>query len=514
MVLFESILAIMFGAVLLAAGSRRAGIPYPVVLAIGGTALAFIPNAPRITLDPELVLALFVAPILLDAAFDSSPRDLRRNWLPVTSLVFIAVGVTTAAVALVARWFVPELPWGAAIALGAIVAPPDAVAATAILRRVRPPHRIVVILEGESLLNDATALLIYRLALGAVAAGSFSLTSALPAFALVTVGSIILGALLGWVSVRLLALFGDPPSAIILQFISTFGVWILAERLHLSGIITIVVYGIVLARTAPARTSARLRIPSYAVWETTVFVLQVLAFVLVGLQLRPILEGFDAAQRVENAWIAFAVLATVIVVRLTWVATYRTLALLRPGRTSGASDKAASLRNIKGSAVVAWSGMRGIVTLAAAYALPAGFPHRDMILLCAFTVVVGTLLIQGLTLAPLLRYLAISDDHPVDREFALARKAALEAAIESLEGALPAAAAPIRQEYRDMLEQTGRTAQLDTDHNALRRTALAVARKTAFDLRQRGTIGDDAFHRLEEELDWLELGASPREGTA
>jgi CPA1 family monovalent cation:H+ antiporter len=514
MVLFESILAIMFGAVILAAASRRAGIPYPVVLAIGGTALAFIPDAPRITLDPELVLALFVAPILLDAAFDSSPRDLRRNWLPVSSLVFIAVGVTTAFVAIVARWFVPDLPWAAAIALGAIVAPPDAVAATAILRKVRPPHRVVVILEGESLLNDATALLIYRLAVGAVAAGSFSLTSALPAFALVTFGSIVLGGLLGWAAVRLLALFKDPPSAIIVQFITTFGVWILAERLHLSGIITVVVYGITLARTAPAVTSARLRIPSYAVWETTVFVLQVLAFVLVGLQLRPILEGLNAAQQADYAWIALAVLATVILVRLTWIATYRGLASLFSRRPSGPDEKEASLRNAKGSVVVGWCGMRGIVTLAAAFALPTDFPYRDLILLCAFTVVVGTLLIQGLTLAPLLRYLAISDDNPVDREFALARKAALEAAINSLEAAGPSAAAAIRQEYRDMLEQTGRAAQLDTDHNALRRTALAVARKTALDLRERGSIGDDAFHRLEEELDWLELGAAPREGSA
>jgi len=513
MILFESLLVIMFGAVILAAASRQVGIPYPVVLAIGGTALAFIPNAPRITLDPELVLALFVAPILLDAAFDSSPRDLRRNWLPVSSLVFVAVGVTTAAVALMTRWLVSDIPWAAAIALGAIVAPPDAVAATAILRKLRPPHRIVVIVEGESLLNDATALLIYRLAVGAVAAGSFSAASALPAFALVTVGSIILGALLGWAAVRLLTLFRDPASAIIVQFITTFGVWILAERLHLSGIITVVLYGIVLARTVPAVTSARLRIPSYAVWETTVFVLQVLAFVLVGLQLRPILEGLDAAQRVGYTWIALAVLATVILVRLTWVATYRGLALLVSGRSSDARERATFLQNAKGSVVVAWCGMRGIVTLAAAFALPLDFPYRDLILLCAFTVVVGTLLIQGLTLAPLLRYLAISDDHPVDREFALARKAALEAAIGSLEGARPASAAAIRQEYRDMLEQTGRAAQLDTDHNALRRTALAAARKTAFELRKRGTIGDDAFHRLEEELDWLELGAAPREGS-
>lgn len=513
MALFESILVIMFGAVVLAAASRRAGIPYPVVLAVGGTALAFVPNAPHIALDPELMLALFVAPILLDAAFDTSPRDLRRNWLPVSSLVFVAVGVTTAAVAVVTRWLVPEIPWAAAIALGAIVAPPDAVAATAVLRKLRPPHRIVVILEGESLLNDATALLIYRLAVGAVAAGSFSATSALPAFALVTVGSIVLGTLLGVAAVRLLTFFREPASAIIVQFITTFGVWILAERLHLSGIITVVVYGIALARTVPAITSPHLRIPAYAVWETTVFVLQVLAFVLVGLQLRPILEGLDAAQRSGYFSIAIAVLVTVILVRLTWVATYRGLAVLFSRWLSHADEKAAAVQNVKGSVVIAWCGMRGIVTLAAAFALPAAFPHRDLILLCAFTVVVGTLLIQGLTLAPLLRILAISDDHPVDREFALARKAALEAAIGSLEGAQPAVVTAIRQEYRDMLEQTGRAAQLDTDHNALRRKALAAARKAAFDLRKRGTIGDDAFHRLEEELDWLELGAAPREGS-
>src|SRR6478609_187181 len=172
MIFFESILAIMLGAVLLSAGARRIGVPYPVVLAVAGTALALVPNAPEFALDPELVLALFVAPILLDAAFDTSPRDLRRNWLSVGSLVVVAVGVTTVAVAAVARWLVPDLPWAAAVALGAIVAPPDAVAATAVLRRLRPPHRLLVILEGESLLNDATALLIYRVAVGAAAAGS------------------------------------------------------------------------------------------------------------------------------------------------------------------------------------------------------------------------------------------------------------------------------------------------------------------------------------------------------
>ncbi|KFC76008.1 Na+/H+ antiporter [Bosea sp. LC85] len=541
MIFFESILAIMLGAVLLSAGARRIGVPYPVVLAVAGTALALVPNAPAIALDPELVLALFVAPILLDAAFDTSPRDLRRNWLPVGSLVVIAVGVTTVAVAVVARWLVPDLPWAAAVALGAIVAPPDAVAATAVLRRLRPPHRLVVILEGESLLNDATALLIYRLAVGAVVVGGFSPASALPTFGLVVIGSIGLGAILGWALVRFLAAFKDPPSAIILQFITTFGVWILAEELHLSGIITIVVYAMVLARSAPARTSARLRIPSYAVWETTVFVLQTLAFVLIGLQLRPILATLSPREIGAYVVIALVVLATVIIVRLSWVMTYQAIAKVtrrakESAKTEGAKTESAKAEGAKSDGakngraktdgakdgprlastagsdglIIAWCGMRGIVTLAAAYALPGGFPQRDLILLCAFTVVVGTLLIQGLTLPLLLRRLSPRDDRPVEREFRMARKLALKAAIATIGDAPSEAAEAVRREYDDMLAQTRDSDEFDTTQNQLRRDALAAARDKALELRSDGTIGDDAFHRLEEELDWLELGAAPR----
>ncbi|MGO4737108.1 cation:proton antiporter [Bosea sp. 2KB_26] len=536
MIFFESILAIMLGAVMLSAGARRIGVPYPVVLAVAGTALALVPNAPEFALDPELVLALFVAPILLDAAFDTSPRDLRRNWLSVGSLVVVAVGVTTVAVAAVARWLVPDLPWAAAVALGAIVAPPDAVAATAVLRRLRPPHRLLVILEGESLLNDATALLIYRVAVGAVVAGGFSPASALPTFGLVVIGSIGLGAILGWTLVRFLSVFKDPSSSIILQFITTFGVWILAERLHLSGIITIVVYAMVIARTAPARTSARLRIPSYAVWETTVFVLQTLAFVLIGLQLRPILANLSSHEIGAFPVIALAILATVIIVRLSWVMTYQAIAKVTRWATAGAKTESAKTQGAKTQGaktqsvktdgakdgtrpastagsdglIIAWCGMRGIVTLAAAYALPAGFPHRDLILLCAFTVVVGTLLIQGLTLPLLLRRLSPRDDRPVEREFRMARKLALKAAIATIGDAPSEAALAVRREYDDMLAQTRDSDEFDTTQNQLRRDALAAARDKALALRRDGTIGDDAFHRLEEELDWLELGAAAR----
>src|SRR6187399_1773694 len=211
----EQILALFVAAVILAAAARRVGAPYPVFLALGGALLAFVPGAPSFSVPPELALALFIAPVLLDAAFDASPRDLRDNWAPVTSLAVFAVGVTTVAVAGVARALVPALPWPAAIALGAVVAPPDAAAATAVLRQLRPPHRILTILEGESLLNDASALLIYRLAVGAVAANGFSIGAVAPTFLVAVIGSIVIGPALGWISIRLNDRVRDVPTAII-----------------------------------------------------------------------------------------------------------------------------------------------------------------------------------------------------------------------------------------------------------------------------------------------------------
>src|SRR5437868_7622726 len=210
----EHLLVLFVAAVILASAARRVGAPYPVFLALGGAFLAFLPVGTPFTIPPELALAIFVAPILLDAAFDASPRDLRDNWAPVAGLVVCAVGLTTIAVAAVARTLVPAMPWAPAIALGAVVAPPDAAAATAVLRQLRPPHRILTILEGESLLNDASALLIYRLAVGAVAANGFSIGAVAPTFLFAVVGSVVAGPALGWLSLRLLNRVEDVPTAI------------------------------------------------------------------------------------------------------------------------------------------------------------------------------------------------------------------------------------------------------------------------------------------------------------
>jgi CPA1 family monovalent cation:H+ antiporter len=518
MIIFEWVLAILLGSVLLSLLARRIGAPYPALLALGGVVLAFTPGAPRIVLEPDLALALFVAPVLLDAAYDTSPRDLKDNWLPVTCLVLVAVGVTTGAVALVAH-ALTGMPWAAAIALGAIVAPPDAAAATAVLRQVNLPHRIVTILEGESLLNDASALLIYRVAVLAASAGSFSLTSAAPGFALSIIGSIIAGPVLaiGYMrAVRAINQSGDTPTAIILQFIGTFGVWLLADRIGLSGILTIVSYAITIARLAPASTPARLRVPSYAVWETAVFVLNVLAFVFIGLQIGPIFEGLEPTQRISYLVIACAVLVTVILVRFAWVMSYNTVARWRIRRVGFHPPRPMMAPTVKGGLIISWCGMRGIVTLVAALALPNGdsgpaFPYRDLIVFTAFSVVLGTLLMQGLTLRPLLLKLDLRDDDPVGREVARARAVAYGAAMASLDGDTSPLAAAFRVELEAALAQSdglGIPDGVDAPGDALRLRAVAAARRAVLAMRSTGEIGDDAFHRMEEELDRVELSAT------
>jgi CPA1 family monovalent cation:H+ antiporter len=508
MLIFEWILALLLGAVLLSALARKVGAPYPALLALGGAAVALVPGAPRLELEPDLILALFIAPVLLDAAYDASLRDLKDNWRPVSSLVFVAVGLTILGVAVVARLLFPAMPWPAAIALGAIVAPPDAVAALAVLRQIRPPHRILKVLEGESLLNDASALLVYRLAVGA-AGGGFSLAHAAPTFALVAVGSVVAGYGLARIGSLLTRRVTDVPSSVIIQFTATFGVWILAERLGLSGVITIVVYGVTAAWRPGSPMAARIRIPSFAVWESATVVLNVLAFTLIGLQIRPILETLSPQERIDYLRAGLVILATVIGVRVAWVMAYNSGVRLK-NRLLGVRLARPSMAppTARGGLLIGWCGMRGMVTLAAALGLPQGFPYRDFILLTAFAVVLGTLVIQGLTLKPLMALLRLPDDDPVRKELKLARAKALKAALAELDGDETEAAQALRRELGDALHQTKKGADArDSTENALRRRVVAVSRKAIAHLRESAEIGDDAYRALEEEFDWLELSA-------
>jgi Na+/H+ antiporter len=505
----EQLLGLFLAAVILAAAARRVGAPYPVFLAVGGALIALHPGMPGLTLPPEVVLALFVAPVLLDAAFDTSLRDLRENWAPVMSLVVFAVALTTAAVALVVRFLVPEIPWAAAIALGAVVAPPDAVAATAELRPLRPPQRLLTILEGESMLNDASALLIYRVAVGAAAANVFSMSAVAPLFLYSVVGSVIAGPALGWVVVRLLERVHHVPTAIIVQFLVAFSVWIFAENAGLSGVLTTVCFAITLARTSPARTPARVRVPTYAVWETAVFALNILAFIFIGLQIRPIFGSLEATDRARYFVVAAAVLATVIVVRLAWHMSFNGIIRWREARTGFHPPRPTLRPSIGSGLVISWAGMRGIVTLAAALALPERFPFRNLIVFTAFAIVVGTLVIQGLTLKLLLRTLNLQDDDPVGHEVTFAREHALHAALAALDRTESPIADIVRQEFLVHLgaeaSAADSTGAMHAEHIELHSKALAAARQALLTLRGSEDIGDDAFHRVEEELDWLEI---------
>ena len=513
----EQVLGLFLAAVLLAAAARRVGAPYPVFLALGGAVLALLPAGPSFTLPPELALALFVAPVLLDAAYDASLRDLRDNWVPVTGLVVCAVAFTTVAVAVVVRVMIPTIAWAPAVALGAVVAPPDAVVASAVLRQVRPPQRIITILEGESLFNDASALLIYRLAIGAVADHGFSIGALGPAFIIAVVGSLLAGPVLGWIMLQVLDRVQHVPTSIILQFVTTFGVWLLAERLGLSAVLTMVCYAITVARTAPARTPARLRIPTYAVWETVVFALNILAFIFIGLQIRPILEAPAAGSLSQYFAVAGAVLMTVILVRLGWHMSFNAVIRWRD-RRFGFHPPRPMLRATVGSGlIISWSGMRGMVSLAAALALPGTFPFRDLIVFTTFAVVLGTLVIQGLTLKPLLRALDLQDGDPVANELQFARDRAREAGLATLANNDSPVANTVRQEFTAHLTRTGageRSEPMRAEHTELHSAAVRAARNAILAMRASDEIGDDAFHQLEEELDWLEMADRRIDGTS
>src|SRR6266404_2583846 len=509
---FEWLIGLLLAAVLLSALSRRLKVPYPTFLAIGGMLLAFVPSGPSWTLEPDLALALFVAPVLVDAAYDTSVRDLRDNWLPVSTLVLIAVGLTTAAVAVLVHWLLPDMPWAAAVALGAIVAPPDATAATAILRQVKLPYRVLKILEGESLLNDAGALLIYRVAVGAAAVQHFRWSEFAPSIVLALAGSLLAGYLFARISMLVTRRITDAPSSIIVQFAGTFTVWIVADHIGLSGILTIVAYAITIARTAPARTPARLRVPPYAVWDTAVFVLNVLAFMMIGLQLRPIWERLDEVVRLQYCAVAACVLGVVILTRIVWVMSYNTALRLTIARRGFHPRRPMAAPTVQGGIVISWCGMRGIVTLAAAYALPEGFPYRDLMLLTAFAVVLGSLVIQGLTLRPLISALKLRDENTVASEAGRARATAYRAALEEIDGDPSEEAEILRLEYRALLlraegDPDGGVATGELPADPLRRRAIGAARRSLLGLRQSETIGDDAFHQLEEEFDWAELSA-------
>jgi CPA1 family monovalent cation:H+ antiporter len=371
---------------------------------------------------------------------------------------------------------------------------------------------VLVILEGESLFNDATALIVYRIAVGAALTGTIAGWTVVPLLLLTAGGGAIAGFLAARFFMRIAVRVTDIPISVVLQFISTFGVWIVAERLGLSPIVTMVAYAMTIARTAPAWIGARRRIASYAVWEVAVLVLNVLAFVLIGLQLRGIVTRFAATDWHPAALCAAATCVTVVVVRIAWVmgVTGILRARARRARAAGGSPDGPSLG---AGIVISWSGMRGIVTLATALALADQFPFRDLIVLSAFCVVLVTLVLQGLTLRPLMSLLGLEDDGSVERELLLARAETSRAALRALEEDDGHHARTLKREYETRVRSGERRISIGENAAgiaALQHRAVRAQRAALMQLRAENVIGDDAFHLIEEEIDLLELSADPR----
>jgi CPA1 family monovalent cation:H+ antiporter len=509
-------------AVLLAWAARRIRVPMPIALVVGGLVLGFVPGLSTPNINPNLILPLVLPPLLFQAAIFMPWREFRANIRLISLLAIGLVIATTGAVALAAQALIPGLPWAAAFVLGAIISPPDAVAATAIFNRLRLNRRVVVVLEGESLINDATGLVIYKFAVAAVVTGAFSLGETAAGFFAVAAGGIALGAVLGYLFILLNRRTGDSLIEIALSILFAYGVYLLAELAHVSGVLAVVVAGLMRGWHAPEVFTAHNRMQAAAVWETLTFLLNGFVFILIGLELKYVFEGLTGYAWYELLLYALAVSAVAIVVRFAWVFPAAHLARLMFPSLLG-HEAQPSWRN---TTIVSWCGMRGIVSLAAALALPyftqddKAFPHRDLIIFLTFVVILITLVFQGLTIAPLIRWLGVGLTTQPWEEEHLARLKLAYAAIEEIdrhaaeEGLSPERVQAVRGEYVARLRQerlVGLTAGgLDEATRLLRLKAVAAERRRLVKLHRDRQIGDEVLRRVQHELDIEEVRLSPQ----
>ncbi|MBX9698690.1 MAG: Na+/H+ antiporter, partial [Acetobacteraceae bacterium] len=464
------LIAVCIGFALLA---RRLALPYAVVLVLGGMALALIPGLPRVELPPELALAFFVPPLLQASAYRTDWQGFRANLRPILLLAVGCVIFTAFFIAAVAKLLVPEMPWWAAIALGAIVGPTDAVSAAAVLQRLRLPRRIVTVLEGESLVNDASALILYRLAIAAIGVGAVAFHVAALQFLVVAIGGALVGFALGRLTIWSVARLEDPLLETALSFLVCYASYLGAEALGVSGVIAVVTTGVLLGRAQYRAFSPETRVYARAVWQFIEFVLNSLVFILIGLQLNGILDRLVGQGFWWLAGTALVLSLALIASRFIWVFPATWIPRLIPSLRR--RDPMPPWSHVT---IIAWAGMRGVVSLAAAIALPADFPHRDLIVFLAFIAILATLVVQGTTLEWLIGRLGAAlppHDGGVDPVEARGRQLAYQAALEEieeratdpLEGAI---AADLLHEYRD---RAGHLHRIATGH------AAAAAERTA-----------------------------------
>jgi monovalent cation/hydrogen antiporter len=510
------VLFLLVTVAVLTALARVLRVPYPILLVIGGSLVGFAPGVPDVQLDPDLVLLIFLPPLLFNAAYFSSVRDLRTYARAITLTSIGLVLLTMSSVALVAHAAIDGLPWAAAFALGAIVSPTDPLAAVAITRRLGVPRRLITVIEGESLVNDGTALVAYRAAVSAAVGGSFDLLDATGDFVVNVVGGIAVGLAASVLVVAALRrLLGDDVVGVVTSLAAGYIAYIPAEEIGVSGVLAAVTIGLIVGYKSPALSTPASRLRGYGFWEVLVFLLNAVLFVLVGLQLPGILSEQDRSA-LELIALAVLVSAVVIGTRILWVNTtpFVIRALdRRPSQLALRSDWRARL-------VGGWSGLRGSVSLAAALALPHGFPERDLLIFLTLAVIFATLVGQGLTLPLLIRRLGIEDDGAGEREELHARREATQAAIEHLQRlndedwtrdeTVERMLALYQFRNRRLTQRAG---ELDGDqeqdnldersatYQRMVREVLDAQRRRVVELRNEGVISDDVMHVLERELD-------------
>lgn len=523
--LFEMLIAMLFAVIALHWLAHRLHLPPAVALIIGGAALAFIPGLPTITLDPELVLVIFLPPLLMDGAWFMAVRHLRRHLMGILSLAVGAVVFTTVVVAVVAHWLMPSLPWAACAALGAIVSPPDAVAARAILQRVHLPQRLSTLLEGESLLNDATGLVLFRFAVAAAITGSFSVTEAMGSFALLALGGVVVGAACAGIWVFFAKRLTDEYLVIATSVLLCWATYIAAEHLHVSGVIATVVCGLICGWYQHTVFSAAIRMRGTSFWAVMLFLLEASVFMLIGSSLREVIDdagGFQVVFAEMGVPILWIVLGMTLA-RFAWIFACDGIIVLR--RRLG--WKRFETMGWRASTVLSWAGMRGVVTLAIALSLPASFPRRDFLLVAAFAVILITVLLQGTTLGLIIKWLKPPDTGarvaPLgmsQAEVAIARAQVkvIEARAHAPDGKLlhPQLLERYRQRAAISERYAGNEQHYEPRlqaHFDLILESVAAARVELVRLHREGQIDDRVLHELERDLDLEELTALSAKST-
>jgi len=519
-VLLLLLFVVAFGAL-----AKRLDVPYPIVLVVAGALLGFIPGIPRIALDPDIIFFVVLPPLLYGAAWTTSWREFRFNLVTILLLAVGLVFFTVLGVAAGAQWLFAGFTWNMGIVLGAAVAPTDALAATSIAKRIGLPKRITDILEGESLVNDASGLLALEFGIAMLVRNeTFTVGDAALRLTYLTVAGLAVGLATGWIVDRLERRIDDGPIEIVISILVPYAAYFAADRIHASGVLAVVACGVYLSRRSYLLFSPGVRLQAWAVWDALSFILNGLVFILIGLQLPYVLSGIHRFSFATLALYGALFSGLVIALRLIWVFPGAFLSNWIRTRLLHQDVKRPPARAIL---ILGWTGMRGVIALAAAIALPqtlangAPFPQRDLIIFLAFSVIFVTLVLQGLTLPPLVRALGLAGESGPNLEEEAARREIVEAALTHLEGLRKKDEAEFDAMYEDLTGHyrqrlAALTGQADAENGVnpqhhkhlsrISRELLRIERCTAVRLRNEGGIDDEILRELERELDLRETG--------